>query len=94
MGMTVSELRNRLVEKATKDEAFRARLLVDPKAAIKEELDLTIPDGFTVSVHEDGLNTSHLVLPPNSKLGEDELRTVVGGLGYGSIDLGKSVHDW
>ncbi len=75
---TVSELRTRLVEKATEDEAFRARLLADPKAAIEEELDLTIPAGFTVSVHEDGPDTSHLVLPPPSELGEAELRQVTG----------------
>lgn len=70
---TVSELREHLVEKATTDETFRAHLLSDPKTAIKEELGLTIPDGFTVKVVEDVPDTSHLVLPPYSGLGEAEL---------------------
>ena len=40
---TMGELREHLIEKATMDEAFRARLLSDPKAAIEEELGLTHP---------------------------------------------------
>ena len=77
--MTVSELREHLVEKATADETFRAHLLSDPKAAIKEELGLTIPEGFTVKVLEDVPDTSHLVLPPYSGLGEGELSQAAGG---------------
>ena len=63
---TMSELREHLVEKATGDEAFRVRLLSDPKAAIRDELDLAIPAGFTIKVYEDAADTSHLVLPPFS----------------------------
>ena len=76
---TASELREHLVEKATTDETFRARLLSDPKAAIEEELGLTIPDGFTVKVVEDVPDTSHLVLPPHSGLGEADLSQAAGG---------------
>ncbi len=91
---TVKELREKIVGKAAEDADFRARLLSDPKGAIEQELGVTIPASMSVEVHEEGGATTHLVLPPDSKLGEDELRTVYGGLGYGSIDLDKSVSDW
>ena len=91
---TVKELREKIVGKAAEDADFRARLLSDPKGAIEQELGVTIPESMSVEVHEEGGATTHLVLPPDSKLGEDELRTVYGGLGYGSIDLDKSVSDW
>ena len=76
---TVGELREHLIEKATTDDTFRAQLLEDPKAAIKEELGLTIPEGFTIKVHEDVVDTSHVVLPPPAALGEAELEEAAGG---------------
>ena len=81
---TMSELREQVVERATMDEEFRARLLAGPKAAIEEELGVKIPDGFTVEVHEDVEDTSHLVLPPPAALGESELGQVAGGRGSGN----------
>ncbi len=77
---TMGELREQVVERATVDEEFRARLLAEPKAAIEEELGVKIPDGFTVEVHEDVEDTSHLVLPPPASLGESELSRAAGGL--------------
>ena len=79
---TIGELREHLVEKATVDETFRAQLIADPKAAIKGELDLTIPDGYTVMVHEDVEDTSHVVLPPPAALAETELEAAAGGQVY------------
>ncbi len=77
--MTFGELREYVTEKATVDEAFRARLLAAPKAAIEEELGIEIPEGFTIEVHEDVENTSHLVLPPLAELGEGDLSQAAGG---------------
>ena len=76
---TMGELREQLVEKATGDEAFRARLISDPKAAIEESLGLTVPPGFTIEVHEDSPGAGHLVLPPSASLGESELGRAAGG---------------
>ena len=76
---SVSELRERVLTKATEDEAFRARLLSDPKAAVEEELGVQIPAEFTIEVHEEAAGTGHLVLPPLSKLDEPELRQAQGG---------------
>ena len=78
--VTATELRNRLVEKAAVDEEFRARLLADATAVVQEELGLTIPDGFTIEVHEDRGDTSHLVLPPPAWLAEADLEAAAGGL--------------
>lgn len=82
---TMSELREQLVERATVDETFRARLLAGPTAAIEEELGLEIPAGFTVKVHEDTEDTGHLVLPPSSTLGEADLELVAGGVSWEDI---------
>ena len=79
---TVGELREHLMDKATTDTDFRAQLIADPKAAIKDELGLAIPDGFTVKVHEDQPDTSHLVLPPSATLGEEDLEQAAGGAIY------------
>ncbi len=79
---TVGELREHLVEKATADAAFREQLVADPKAAIKDELGLAIPDGFTVKVHEEQPDTSHLVLPPSAALSETEMEQAAGGTVY------------
>ena len=79
---TVGELREHLMDKATTDMDFRARLIADPKAAIKNELGLEIPAGFTVNVHEDQPDTSHLVLPPAATLGEEDLERAAGGATY------------
>ena len=62
--MKASEIREHLVSKACSDEAFRESLLSDPKAAIEAELGITFPEDFTVEVHEEMRDTSHLVLPP------------------------------
>ena len=79
--VTATELRERLVRKAAVDEEFRARLLADPKAVVKDELGLTIPDGFTIQVHEERGDTGHLVLPPPAWLAEADLESAAGGTG-------------
>ena len=84
--ITVSALRGHLAEKAAADEAFRARLLSDPKAAIEEELGLTVPPGFTVEVHEDAAGACHLVLPPPAALGAADLGQAAGDPGGESPD--------
>ena len=76
---TANDMRERLIAKAAEDEAFRARLIADPKAAIQEGLDVAVPDGFTVEVHQESADTGHLVLPPLAGLGEGDLQQAAGG---------------
>ena len=79
---TMGELREHLIEKAAMDGEFRARLLSDPKAAVEEELGLTIPADFTLKVYEDVPDTTHLVLPPLAALDESDLKQAAGGINW------------
>ena len=83
--MTVSALRQQLVEKAAADSEFRSQLLADPKAAIKAEIGMTVPSEFNIEVHEDTANTSHLILPPSAQLGEADLVQVAGGFDWSQV---------
>ena len=93
---TVDKLREHLVEKATADEAFRARLLSDPKGAIEEELGVAVPASLSIEVHEESAATTHLILPPHSKLSESDLQAVAGG-GQSRLfgqNVDTAISDW
>ena len=77
--MTVGAIRERLLEKAAEDETFRARLLAEPRETVQDELGIQAPEGFTLMVHEETADTSHLVLPPSAKLDEGALAQAAGG---------------
>ena len=83
--VSFGEMRNRLIDKATEDDAFRARLMADPKAAVEAEIGVAVPAGFMLEVHEDTENVSHLVLPPptDATLSEADLEQVSGGISWG-----------
>lgn len=83
--MTIGELREHLIEKATVDSEFRSQLMADPRAAIKAETGVTVPSGFNIEVHEETADTSHLVLPPSANLGEADLAHVAGGWDWGDV---------
>ena len=89
-----NEMRMKIVGKASGDAEFRARLLSDPKAAIGQELGVTIPASLSVEVHEESGTTAHLVLPPDSKLSQDDLDKVSGGYSWDDFTSGKGVLDW
>ena len=76
---TASEMRAHIAGKAVDDSEFRAFLIENPKGAIERELGITIPDGYTVEVHEETGTTAHLVLPLESRLGPQELAAISGG---------------
>jgi Nitrile hydratase, alpha chain len=56
-------LEQRLVRRANSDPAFRALLLTDPRSAIAEELDVTLPETLEVVVVEERPDRLCLVLP-------------------------------
>ena len=76
---TTQEIQKIVIDKASADADFRAQLLSNPKEAIQQAVGVTVPDGFTITVHEEDSRTAHLVLPPNSKLAPGELSAVGGG---------------
>ena len=76
---TATELKTRILAKAEEDGDFRALLVADPKAAISAETGTTLPEVFSVMVHEDSATAAHLVLPLSPALTEAELESVAGG---------------
>ena len=77
--MTAGEIREHLVSKAASDDAFRRLLQSSPKTTIEAELGITLPEDFTIQVHEEGAETAHLILPPKAGLNEAELQQAAGG---------------
>ena len=77
---TITELRQSILDRADTDEAFRNRLLTEPKAVLADEYDVNLPDGFDLSVHEDSMSGAHLVLPPNPRMTEKQMAQVTGGV--------------
>ena len=79
MTLTQAELQDRIIAGAAEDGEFRARLLADPKAAIRELIGEAIPDGIEVQVHQESATSFHIVLPPSGRLMEEEMAQVFGG---------------
>ena len=75
---TANEMRVRVVEKAAADDGFRAQLMADPKAALRDALGVSIPESFSVEMHEEGADVAHLVIPPSSGLSECGITTGEG----------------
>ena len=93
---TPKEMRMKIVSKATEDADFRARLLSDPKGAIGQELGITMPASLSIEIHEESGATTHLVLPPDSKLSADDLQAVAGG-GQSRLfgqNVDTAISDW
>ena len=82
-----AEVERRLVERSLQDDAFRQRLLADPKAAVEEELGIQLPAEVQIRVVEETADTIYLALPSASPAGEGgelsdrELDAVAGGDG-------------
>ena len=77
---TAVEIEAQIRARADEDEAFRAKLLQDPRGAIEDATGLTVPDTFNLHVHEESATDFHLVLPPpGGRLSDQELRDASGG---------------
>ena len=76
---TESEVRAQVMLKATEDEAFRARLLADPKGVVEAEAGVSFPAGYTFHVHEETATDAHMILPASGQLSTQDLQTVAGG---------------
>ena len=85
--ITMREMKEHLLARADESEDFRTRLVADPKSVISAEFGVSIPERFTIQVHEDSAATAHMVLPLSDRLTEEELAQVAGGnWGQDSMD--------
>ena len=64
-----AEMERRLIEKSIEDDAFRRRLLEDPKGAVEQELGTQLPEEVRVVAVEESADTIYLVLPSTSMAG-------------------------
>jgi hypothetical protein len=84
-GVSRAEMERRLIERSLEDEAFRQRLLADPRAAIEQELGTQLPESIEVRAVEETSEIIYLVLPSASPIGQggelsdQELDAVAGG---------------
>lgn len=71
-----------LIGKAQQDDAFRAELLANPRAAIERQLGVDFPPDMTFTVVEETGRSFYLVLPSkpaSAALSDQELGAVTGG---------------
>ena len=76
----------KVVARAWRDAAFKAKLLADPHATLKES-GVAVPEGVTVKVVENTDTHHHLVLPPKptGELSDKALDGVAGGTSSGGV---------
>ncbi|WP_374017618.1 NHLP leader peptide family RiPP precursor [Paenibacillus thiaminolyticus] len=64
--MSINQIHmNQIVQRAWEDATFKEKLLADPKSAIKELLDVSIPDHVQLTTVEETSDQYVLVIPPN-----------------------------
>ena len=87
VGMTRKEFEAKLVAMAWKDEAFKQRLLNNPKGVFEAELGVRLPEDLDIGVLEETDGRLYLVLPqnpdqgPELELSDEQLELVTGGSG-------------
>ena len=77
--MTQTEMQDKIIERAVADGEFHARLLADPREAIRELTGTPLADDITIEVHEESAASFHLVLPPDGRLSETEMAALFAG---------------
>jgi hypothetical protein len=82
-----AEMERRIVQRSIEDDAFRQRLIEDPKGALEQELGARLPKELRIMVVEETADTIYLVLPSTPMAGaeggalsDQELESVAGGV--------------
>ena len=80
-----AQMERRLIEKSLQDEAFRQRLIEDPKGAVEDELGTRLPEEVRVVTVEETQDIIYLVLPSTPmagtegvELSDQQLESVAG----------------
>ena len=74
-----------VIRHALADDAFKARLLYNSKAAIKEAIGEDLPEDLTICFYQDTPAVRHLVIPmnpDNEQLNDSQLDMVAGGIDF------------
>ena len=81
-GRDNAEAYGKVVARAWRDPAFKAKLIADPQAVLREA-GMAVPAGATVKVVENTGTHLHFVLPPKpvGQLSDEALDEVAGGAG-------------
>jgi hypothetical protein len=58
-------LKNQIIQKAWEDPSFKAKLLSEPKAALKEAFGIDVPDTINLKAIEETADSFYLVIPAN-----------------------------
>jgi hypothetical protein len=76
-----NEVWSQLTARAWQDAAFTQRLIQDPKAAVSQELAVSLPNDFSLQVFIDDPDQQHLILPSveGEELSDEQLERVAGG---------------
>ena len=77
----------KLIKTAFANQAFKAKLLKEPKLAIAEATGTELPNSLMVRIYEDTPTLKHLVLPVNpasEELSDAELEAIAGGISKGA----------
>lgn len=79
-----ADLLERVIALATTDMAFRARLLEDPSAAVRDQFGVHVPSAFRVKFIEKPAGLDALIVLPDpvcqdGELDDDDLDLVAGG---------------
>ncbi len=82
--VALREVQGKLIGRAWEDQAFKARLLSDPRAAIEQATGLKLPAGVSVKVLQETADTLYFVIPlsplgAEGELSDEALAAVAGG---------------
>ncbi|WP_236292278.1 NHLP leader peptide family RiPP precursor [Paenibacillus allorhizoplanae] len=62
--MSMDTLKVKIIKKAWEDADFKARLLADPRSALKQDFGIEVPEGIELSVLAETPAHYALVIPP------------------------------
>ncbi|OMF22375.1 NHLP leader peptide family natural product precursor [Paenibacillus sp. FSL H8-0548] len=61
-----------VIQKAWEDSEFKAQLLANPKAALKEAFGIDVPQGIEINIVEETSTNLYFVLPQNPTVAKKE----------------------